>query len=164
MCADTLGDIHDAWRRARPDLDISSMEVFGRLKLIQALHETAVEPAFSGASLSPPEVDVLVLLRHLEEPIIARELARLRGCSRAAIGRILSKLDDRGLVAREPNPADRRAVLVRITELGCQRIDEVFPRQLVLEGRVLSSLTARQREQVTGALDLLAEALGGVTG
>lgn len=49
---------------------------------------------------------------------VPSELARGLGCSRARITRIIDGLEGRGLVDRSADPADRRRVVVRVTEEG----------------------------------------------
>lgn len=149
-------EITAVWRAARPDLDLVGMEVFGRLRRLQALHDLEMDSLHGGAPLSSAELDVLVIMRHAGEPMIARGLAVLRGCSRAAMSSILGKLERRGLITRDPNPADRRASLVRLSKTGSQLVDEVFPRRLAVENRLLSSLTPGRpgsRHRGTGPVD-----------
>ncbi|MBB2946359.1 DNA-binding MarR family transcriptional regulator [Actinoplanes lutulentus] len=152
-------EITAVWRAARPDLELEGMEVFGRLRRLQALYDLEMDSLHGGAPLSSAELDVLVIMRHAGEPMIARGLAVLRGCSRAAMSGILGKLEKRGLITRDPNPADRRASLVRLSDTGSKLVDEVFPRRLAVENRLLSSLTPDDRAAVTAALDLLIKAM-----
>jgi len=60
------------------------------------------------------------LLVRLEEcgPQRATELAAYIGVGKATMSRQLRALEELGLVAREPDPADGRAWLVRLTEEG----------------------------------------------
>lgn len=51
----------------------------------------------------------------------ATELAAYFGVGKATMSRQLRALEDLGLVAREPDPADGRAFLVRLTEEGRAR-------------------------------------------
>ncbi|MCW8379739.1 MarR family winged helix-turn-helix transcriptional regulator [Streptomyces justiciae] len=153
------GTVAEVWQQARPELDTSVMEIFGRLKHAHALHDLAMERVYEGAPLSPAESDVLVLLRHAGQPRVAGQLARQRGCSRAAISRIIIKLDQRGLITREPNPADRRAALIRITAEGSRLVDTLFPEQLALEAGLLARLDTRERQAVVNALNLLIDTL-----
>ncbi len=46
------------------------------------------------------------------------ELAELRNVDQSVISRQIGDLSDRGLVCRRPDPADRRASLVRLTPDG----------------------------------------------
>ncbi|MFC5099002.1 MarR family winged helix-turn-helix transcriptional regulator [Amycolatopsis plumensis] len=135
------------------------MEVFGRLRRLQALYDLEMDSLHGGGPLSAAELDVLVIMRHAEEPMIARGLAMLRGCSRAAMSNILAKLERRELINRDPNPADRRASLIRLSPEGIALVDEVFPRRLATENRLLSDLTEGERRTITQAFDLLIRAM-----
>ncbi|WP_329545503.1 MarR family transcriptional regulator [Streptomyces sp. NBC_01356] len=55
----------------------------------------------------------------------ATELAAYIGVGKATMSRQLRALEDLGLVAREPDPADGRAWLVRLTEEGRTRFSTV---------------------------------------
>ncbi|WP_242580538.1 MarR family transcriptional regulator [Streptomyces sp. MST-110588] len=55
----------------------------------------------------------------------ATDLAGYFGVGKATMSRQLRALEDLGLVAREPDPADGRAVLVRLTDEGRARFTRV---------------------------------------
>jgi len=55
----------------------------------------------------------------------ATDLAGYFGVGKATMSRQLHALEKLGLVAREPDPADGRAVLVRLTEGGRERFTRV---------------------------------------
>lgn len=135
------------------------MEVVGLLKQITALIDRAVELLYEGAPLTPPEVDLLIPLRHATGPVIARRLADDMGRSRAGISKTLARLEKRGYITREPNPADRRAALVTVTPQGEQVIDAFFPQQVAVESGLLAHL-GDGRPAVRDALLLLARTLG----
>ncbi|MEO3975781.1 MarR family transcriptional regulator [Streptomyces sp. CAU 1734] len=67
------------------------------------------------------------LLVRLEESgsLRATELAGYFGVGKATMSRQLRALEDLGLVVREPDPADGRASLVRLTEEGLERFRRV---------------------------------------
>ncbi|MEU4896888.1 MarR family transcriptional regulator [Streptomyces sp. NPDC044780] len=154
----TSVDFRALWAAANPDLDTSPMDVVGPLKHMEVLLTVALEPLYDGAPLTAPEVDVLVQLRHADDPVIARRLAESLGCSRAAVSKTLAKLEKRGYVERRPSPADRRAALVTATPAGCEVIDAMFPRQLAVEAELLAGL-GEDRERVVEALHLLERVL-----
>jgi DNA-binding MarR family transcriptional regulator len=145
--------------RVRPELDLAPAELFGLVKHTQAMLDLLLEPVFEAAALSSAEFDVLFQLRHAAEPTIARRLAMSMGRSPAALSKSLAKLEQRGMVRREANPSDRRAVLVEITEAGEVAVDEIFPRRLTLEGEALESLTPAERAAAAKALVLLSRAV-----
>jgi DNA-binding MarR family transcriptional regulator len=55
----------------------------------------------------------------------ATELAAYIGVGKATMSRQLHALEELGLVAREPDPADGRAWLVHLTEEGRSRVGQV---------------------------------------
>lgn len=78
--------------------------------------------------------------------------------SQPALSRLLERLEQRGLVARAPDPADRRAVLVTLTEAGraAQRATGTRHARSVEERmRVLSPA---QQEQLRDLCDALTAA------
>lgn len=59
------------------------------------------------------------LLRSLREgPIGQSELGRLLNLSPASVTRLIDRLEERGLIARERDPDDRRRVAVRLLPAG----------------------------------------------
>lgn len=138
-----------------PELDTSPMEIIGPLKRLQALLDLATEPLYAGSPVTAAELDLLIRIRHTDEPVIARQLARDMNYSRAAISKILARLEKRGYVTRRASPADRRCALVHITTAGAEVVDRMFPEQLAIEAAALATLTPAARQKVTDALALL---------
>lgn len=146
------------WSAHDPNLDTSTMEVVALLKRITFVLDRAIEPLHDAAPLTSPEADLLIPLRHLDQPIIARRIAEHLNMSRAGVSKSLAKLERRGYVERTPNPADARASLVSITEAGKAAIDNLVPRRVAIESRLMSGL-GEDRERVVEALSLLADTL-----
>ncbi|MCX5385636.1 MarR family winged helix-turn-helix transcriptional regulator [Streptomyces sp. NBC_00083] len=100
------------------------------------------------------------LLVRLDEagPQRATELAGYFGVGKATMSRQLHALEDLGLVAREPDPADGRASLVRITAEGTARFGRVrdarrerYVRKLAGWNRTEISELARLLHQLNAA-------------
>lgn len=159
----SLDETQAQWAARLPGLDTSPMEVVAALKHAVGLLDQALDPLYEGADLTPAEIRTLVPLRHAPRPVIARRLAERLGLSPAGVSKTLAKLERRGLIARTPNPADRRSVLVAITEEGARTVDDLFPRQLAAEGELLAGL-GEDRERVLGALRRLVEVMEGNRG
>ena len=64
------------------------------------------------------EYDVLYTLSKCREPIRLGDLHRNVLLSQPALSRMVDRLANRGLVAREPDPGDARGVLLSLTEEG----------------------------------------------
>lgn len=81
--------------------------------LIKELAGTGI---WDGASMR--EYDVLYTLSKCPVPIRQSELERHVLLSQPAISRLVDRLVDRELVRRSPDPADRRGILLALTEAG----------------------------------------------
>ena len=69
----------------------------------------------------------------------------------------VDRLAARGLVTRDPNPDDRRAVLVGLTDDGRRAVDGAFTDLMAAEQRILADLAPGHRAALTVALrELLA--------
>ncbi|GAA3296470.1 MarR family winged helix-turn-helix transcriptional regulator [Streptomyces cinereospinus] len=82
----------------------------------------------------------------------ATELAAYIGVGKATVSRQLRALEDLGLVAREPDPADGRAWLVHLTEEGRTRVQRVREAR---RARYVSKLAHWDRREVAELARLL---------
>ncbi|MEV4013230.1 MarR family transcriptional regulator [Nonomuraea angiospora] len=84
-----------------------------------------------------------------------RCLAKLERVSAQAIGTVLTGLHRRGMVEREPDPADGRRVITGITEAGKAAL--VNREQVITErlAAAVDSLTPEERERLAAALPVL---------
>lgn len=64
----------------------------------------------------------------------------------------LDRLERRGLIARLPNPADRRGILVQLTDEGREAIEAAVDLEVDVEWRLVEVLSDRERDQLTGLL------------
>jgi DNA-binding MarR family transcriptional regulator len=88
-------------------------------------------------------------------PMRLGELALREGVAPPTLTRIVAALEDGGYVIREPDPADRRAVRVTITDAGTQFVIQVMAgRAEALAGR-LEQLSPDQRAALVAALPAL---------
>ena len=81
-----------------------------------------------GADLSLSDFDVLIQLGLSEGARLRMsELARKALISRSGMTRRAGQLEERGLVARQPDPADRRSVVLTLTEEGGRVLRAALP-------------------------------------
>lgn len=84
------------------------------------------------------------------------ELAQAIGYDKTRLIRVLDKLQQQGLIDRQPDPADRRSHLVRITTVGAARHAAAQADIRVMEERLLQRISPEERRSLLGALPLLA--------
>jgi DNA-binding MarR family transcriptional regulator len=97
---------------AAPVTDVFELldQVARRLREIQRL--TVRE-----ANLTPPQFQTLRLLWEQDSQPF-KDLAASNGCTRPTMTGIVDTLEKKSLVTRQPNPNDRRSLLVTLTEQG----------------------------------------------
>ncbi|MER7184097.1 MarR family transcriptional regulator [Streptomyces hyaluromycini] len=90
----------------------------------------------------------------------ATELAAYIGVGKATMSRQLRALEELGLIAREPDPADGRAWLVALTDEGRRRVGTVrearrgrYVRQLAHWPRLEVAELARLLHQLNGVME-----------
>ncbi len=111
------------------------------------------------AGLSPPQYTVLRILRGARpEGLCCREIAERMITRDPDITRLLDRLEDRGLVARSRDRADRRVITARITEEGTRILASLDRPVLTLHARQLRHLG---REGLQTLIDLLERAEAG---
>jgi DNA-binding MarR family transcriptional regulator len=100
-----------------------------------------------------------VLLRLDEEPIRTQAaLADAINADRTRIIDVLDDLQERGLISRRPDPADRRARLVALTKSGRRLRDSAQAAIQAREERLLAILDPADRAALLNALSQLAAA------
>lgn len=80
-----------------------------------------LESVLDEVGLSSAKYQALDALVTAREPITLSELAERLKCVRSNITQLVDRLEADGLVRRENDPADRRAVRAVVTELGAER-------------------------------------------
>src|SRR3954469_4777447 len=124
---DSVDDILDQWRRERPDLDPAPIGVIGRISRLAREIEQRLEAVYREHGLEPGWHDVLATLRRQGPPFRLRvtDLTDALMITSSGTTKRLDRLEQAGLLAREPDPNDRRGTLVRLTEAGVKLIDGV---------------------------------------
>lgn len=105
-------------------------------------------------SLPPLQLSTLVTVEQLG-PLRLSELAHREGVTAPTMSRVLSALDEAGLVQRAPDPGDARGVLITVSDAGRLRLREVRSHRTALIARRLDRLDGAQRDALEAALPAL---------
>jgi DNA-binding MarR family transcriptional regulator len=154
---DEVDRLVEAWQRERPDLDTSPLAVLSRVSRLARHLDRARRQAFTEHDLETWEFDVLAALRRAGAPY---ELSpgTLLTQTLVASGTMTNRIDrlaGRGLVLRRPDPADRRGVLVTLTDDGRTRVDEALADLLGQEEAILAGLSSADRVQLADLLRIV---------
>ncbi len=112
----------------------------------------------SGTGLSPTLTAALATVeRH--GPLTPSELAARERVQRPTVTRILSTLDELGLVARAGDPGDRRSSLITVTAAGRELLAAARTRKDAFLSERIEALGAEDRATLERAAALLEDML-----
>jgi DNA-binding MarR family transcriptional regulator len=158
---DGVDEIIGQWARERPDLETTAMAVFGRLNRTARLAGEAQERCYARFGITRADFDVLATLRRAGGAD-GLSPGRLTGALMLSTGGMTSRLDrleQAGHLVRTPDPADRRALLVRLTDSGRALVDEAVTAGLAEQQRLLGGMSPADVRRLQ---DLLRELLASV--
>ncbi len=149
--------ILEQWRRERPELDPSPIGIVGRISRLARELEARLEPVFRAHGLEPGWYDVLATLRRSGPPYRVRPTDFTSALMLTSSGttKRLDRLEQAGLVAREPDPDDRRGTLIALTAAGRRLVDAVTEAHLANEERLLAGLSPAERRRLADLLRAL---------
>ncbi len=126
---------------------VAIVRAFGTVQRQMATH-------FAQFDLTAPQFQMLTVINRLKnEPVTQRRLARELYVSFPNITVMLARLEEAGLIAREPSPNDGRAKLVNLTAQGrslLRKIWKVHQRQLE---QVMSGLQKDEQRELARLLN-----------
>lgn len=151
---DEVDKLVAAWRRERPDLDVSPLEVLSRITRLARHLDRARRTAFAAHELEAWEFDVLAALRRSGEPyqLSPGQLLTQTLVTSGTMTNRIDRLAERGHVRRLPDPADRRGVLVSLTPAGRAVVDAALADLLTQEHALLAALPAADRHALARLL------------
>lgn len=155
--SDEVDRIVEAWTRERPDLDFSPLQVLSRVGRLARHLDRERRAAFDASGLEPSEFDVLSALRRAGAPYQLRPAALLQQTlvSSGTMTNRIDRLARRGLVERRTDPSDGRGILVVMTPLGRERVDDAIRLLLEAEAILLESLPSAEQERLADLLRTL---------
>jgi DNA-binding MarR family transcriptional regulator len=144
---DRLDEMLDEWRRERPEIEVSGMALVPRVMRLAYFYDRAMQTVSRQFGLKPGWLDVLSSLRRIGAPhhMPATELARSVLLSSGGMTSRIDRMEEAGLVRRQPDPNDRRGVLVALTEHGREVIDRAIDTHLELYAQLTAALTSSER-------------------
>ena len=158
---DSMNEMARSWEKEFPQLDVSSLPPLVRLArlsvLVDAFHRSVLGPF----ELTSSDYDVLSTLRRAGRPysLSPSQLYGQLHRSSGGMTKILKRLNESGLVGREPDPEDGRSIRVMLTARGLSLHDRVFRAFAAASNRLLAKLTDQQKSEVDLALKLFLDSV-----
>lgn len=141
-----------------PDLDTRAFGVTGRVLRLAQLFESKRTEHLDTFGLTPGDFDVLATIRRTQgsDGVNPGQVLQSVLITSGGLTKRLDRLESAGLIRRHPDPADRRATLLRLTPSGVDLVDRVIPSLLAMEHRFVSTaLSDAQIDRTASLLRLL---------
>src|SRR3712207_9275915 len=118
------------------------MGVIGRISQLQREVHLAQRATFARHGLDVPSFDVLAALRRAASPYQLTPTALMRTAlvTSGAITQRVDRLEEKGLITRVRSQADRRAVVVPLTQARQPSLDAALPDHLDTQRHLPSAL------------------------
>src|SRR5215469_5365359 len=154
MQPDSVDRHVEHWKREIPDLDPLVEGVITRMQMVLRHLKQARQATLADHGLEDYEYSTLHFLGGCGPDYRATPsaIAAWQQMSPSGITGRLDALEKRGFIRRLPSPADRRKVIVELTEKGREAWLSTFDPQANEEARVLAALDPDERGQFNGML------------
>ncbi|MEQ2527761.1 MarR family transcriptional regulator [Bacillaceae bacterium CLA-AA-H227] len=126
------------------NLDLRLFRVW--MKASKAIMENIIKDVESH-NLSRENFMILELL-YSKGPHPVQKISEIFSIPSGSITYVVDKLEKKSLVARQPNPNDRRASNVVLTEEGRTLFDEIFPKHVETISQNFSFITDDEKVQL----------------
>lgn len=155
--SDGVGEIIRQWAQSRPELDVSALEIFGRMHRSFLLYRSRINGVFEQFGTNEAGFDVLACLRRAEPEFrrTAGELAKQTLVTTGGLTLRVNRLEEAGLVLRERDEEDARVVYVTLSDAGRDLVDRVADAHFAELARMLVGLDPEQKARLAGLLTVL---------
>ena len=157
MERDLFDQIHERWKRERPEADTTGFEAIGRILLLAKHLHNSVAGRLGTLDVDLWAFDVLATLWQQGPPyhLSPTELCKSAMLSSGAMTNRLDRLEGAGLVARQPDPGDRRGLIIELTPKGKSLVDQAISLRLEEANEAVSSLDDSDRQELIRLLRIL---------
>ena len=133
---------------------VARAETAARLRTAVGRLARRIRPTRVGAELTLTEATVLATTAR-NGPVGLSWLAREEGMNPTMLSRVVWRLEDAGLLARRPDPRDRRAALVDATPAGRTLHERIRAERADALSQLIEHLGVAEREALDAALPVL---------
>jgi DNA-binding MarR family transcriptional regulator len=145
------------WSRLRPDENLFGLGVVQGLIWSGRLAEDLLErTAIASGLRRRGDYEVLAVLRRAEPELLSPlQVAHQLQTSQSGMTGKLDRLERHGLIHRSPDPEDRRAITLGITDSGRALIDEAFTTSLSVYQSMLNEFSPSEVNDFEALLEKL---------
>jgi DNA-binding MarR family transcriptional regulator len=147
---DTVDKFNAEWKSERPDLDISPMNVVGRILRLSKILEARGNSVMKAYQLQFTELHVLASIRRKgkDSQQNVKQLIESVLLSSGAMTACLDRLERKDLIKRIQDPNDKRGRLIVLTKKGAELIDKAIEIWFAEADRSLTGLTKKEQGEL----------------
>ncbi|UNT00355.1 MarR family transcriptional regulator [Streptomyces tubbatahanensis] len=110
---------------------------------------------FAPVGVTPAQARMLRTVSHSPRPPRMADLAERLGVVPRQVTSLIDALEERGLVRRSPDAANRRVTRIELTQGGSRALEELRQARRAAAQELLAPLTSAQRDELSSLLALL---------
>jgi DNA-binding MarR family transcriptional regulator len=150
-------EIAAAWRRERPGVPVSSIEIVTPIWRLAKLLADDRRRVLQRCGVDPATLDLVSVLRRAGPPyrLTTREIGRRALVTAGAVSQRVSRAEREGLVERAAAADGSRSVTVTLTAAGHALAERVVDQVLRREAQLIEDLPPSDRAVLGGLLDRL---------
>lgn len=158
-------EIFRQWRSERPDIDPTPVRIYGLIGQLHLQSTAFINEVLAPLGLVRGTFDVLTALRRAGSPysLTPKQLATQLLLSGAGLTSRLNQLEALHLIARLPEPSDRRTVRVQLTAAGEALVNQAIPLVFEAQWRRILPLGTENLGRLVDELTRFAEVISSVS-
>ena len=98
---------------------------------------------------------MLVIINEYPDGVRQKELAEKAGINASSTSEVVSRLEDDGYLIRTIDESDRRATVLKLTEMGAVRAEEIRSEREEFLDEFFSKLSEEEKQTLSDLLDKL---------
>lgn len=152
-----IDDTVATWRDARPDIDVTGMDLMLRMTSVVRISAARIHEQLSDFGITLSEFDVLATLRRsgAKAELTPSYIAEVGMVKPSGLSHRLARLERAGFISRSIDPDDRRSALIRITPAGRRIADRGIEIIADAHNHMISGMNATDRRTFNRLLTTL---------
>lgn len=123
---------------------------------VSRIRKKVVDEAVKPLGITRSQFWALVnIARYSKEGIAQTELAKLMSVGKVSLGGLIDRMESSGLLERLPDPVDRRAKKVFMTDKGEELLHEIQAIALVINRKIMKGITDEQGKMLDSMLKIM---------
>ena len=146
---DAVDEVVSNVRDLYPELEVVGLPITGRVLRLAQILQARREEQLAEFNITLADFDVLATIRRRAGAgsVNVGELQAAMMLSSSGITKRLDRLESSGLVRRQPDPSDRRGVLISLTDAGFELIDKAIPAITRFETDLVRSALGAEKDR-----------------